>query len=132
MKCSECSLEKGSGIKCQKQLLCFDCNLKVLGKYGLMEHQRKDIEDRYAYHAPTTEQVARYDTLRTAVAGLALIIVSNTPTSREQDKALDLLDMVMMMANAAIARNEHKRGSDPVGVIPMAQNQVKVGDSDGQ
>jgi hypothetical protein len=43
---------------------------------------------------------------------MAIQIVEDTPISREQSSALILLEQAVMMANAAIARNEIAPKSD--------------------
>ncbi len=64
------------------------------------------IENDFTYHAPTPEQVQRYNQLREAAKSFALLIVELTPPSREQSLALTELEKAVMFANAAIARNE--------------------------
>lgn len=66
----------------------------------------EELTKRYAYHAPKNDQAARYEFLRKRCGELARDIVRNTPCSPEQTRALDFLDQVMMLANAAIARRE--------------------------
>lgn len=107
MKCNECIGSPVPETDCIKQQFCFGCDKNTLGKYGILDHQKRDLENRFTYHPPTNDQVERYNTLRMSVFGLATIIVSNTPSSREQDKALDALDTVLMFANASIARREN-------------------------
>jgi hypothetical protein len=70
------------------------------------EKQKARIENDYIYHPPFGDQVGRYQNLRDAVRLLAEKIIELTPESREQSVALTHLDITMMMANAAIARNE--------------------------
>lgn len=65
-----------------------------------------DIENRFTYHAPKNSQPQRYELIRDNAKRLAYIIIHNTPPSNERDRALDKLDEVSMLANAAIARNE--------------------------
>jgi hypothetical protein len=65
-----------------------------------------DIRNRFTYHAPKNDQVERYAALRDRFRELAEYIASHTPASREQSTALTHLDIAMMQANAAIARNE--------------------------
>jgi hypothetical protein len=67
---------------------------------------RARIENDFTYHAPTPEQVQRYNQLREAAKAFALLIVDLTPISREQSLALTELEYSVMMANASIARNE--------------------------
>lgn len=66
----------------------------------------EQIKHRYSYHAPKNDQTERYEKLRASCLELALKIVELTPFSPEQSRALSHLDEVMMLANAAIARNE--------------------------
>jgi hypothetical protein len=67
---------------------------------------KEELENRYAYHPVHGTQSERYGEIRAKCLELAEVICNNTPYSREQSFALTLLDMVMMTANAAIARNE--------------------------
>lgn len=66
----------------------------------------KRLNNDYQYHAPVNDQQERYILIRNEAKRLAIAIVQNTPPSREQSVALTELDHVVMMANAAIARNE--------------------------
>ena len=66
----------------------------------------EQLANRYTYHAPKGDQVDRYATIRGECLKLAEKIVDLTPCSPEQTRALNALDEVMMLANAAIARNE--------------------------
>lgn len=65
-----------------------------------------DVQNRFTYHPPKGDQAQRYSGIRDRFRELAEKIVLETPVSREQATALTLLDQAMMMANAAIARNE--------------------------
>lgn len=65
-----------------------------------------ELESRYSYHPPVRDQAERYNSIRKECLALAKHIVTNTPCSPEQARALNALDEVMMLANAAIARNE--------------------------
>lgn len=71
----------------------------------------EQLINRYSYHPPkggsgADSQATRYETIRIACLGLAKLIVELTPCSVEQARALNALDEVMFLANAAIARNE--------------------------
>lgn len=66
----------------------------------------KQVDNRFTYHPPFGDQISRYADIRDAGKQLAHIIVEITPVSSEQSIALNLLDQAVMMANAAIARNE--------------------------
>lgn len=57
-------------------------------------------------HAPFGDQIERYAKIRDSSKAFAIVICENSPPSREQSVALTQLDNVVMMANAAIARNE--------------------------
>lgn len=74
--------------------------------YQVTENFLKELENRFTYHAPASNQVKRYFILRKAVLTLATEIVTLTPPSREQSIALTKLDEVMFFANASIARTE--------------------------
>ena len=75
-------------------------------KYPISEQMQKRLENDYTYHAPKEDQPARYQTIRDYGKALAMVIMQETPVSREQSVALTLLDECLMAANAAIARNE--------------------------
>jgi hypothetical protein len=64
------------------------------------------IENDYTYHPPRTGQPEQYTRIRAKAKELALLIAEECPRSREQSLALTDLERCVMMANAAIARNE--------------------------
>jgi hypothetical protein len=64
------------------------------------------LERRFTYHAPKPGQPERYNSLREKAKELAYLIWDLTPHSEEKARALDKLDEAVMLANAAIARNE--------------------------
>ena len=66
----------------------------------------QEIEKRFTYHPPKEGQPRKYGELRAAVKDLAYLICDHCPPSRERERALDKLDEVVMLANAAIARHE--------------------------
>lgn len=66
----------------------------------------EQLTNRYNYHAPKGDQAKRYEAIRASVLMCAQHIVALTPCSSEQTRALNALDEAMMLANAAIARNE--------------------------
>ena len=66
----------------------------------------EQLSKRYTYHPPKGDQAGRYEIIRATILGAAKIIVEQTPCSPEQTRALNALDEAMMLANAAIARNE--------------------------
>lgn len=66
----------------------------------------EQLENRFRHHPPKGDQAERYAQVREAVLDAAKTIVRLTPCSAEQTRALNALDETMMLANAAIARNE--------------------------
>ena len=71
-----------------------------------MKSLRERVENAFTYHAPKPDQVPRYNGIREAGKGLALLIVGACPNSPEKSTALAKLSETVMCANAAIARNE--------------------------
>lgn len=65
--------------------------------------QAFDVEHVFKYHAPTPEQVGKYEAIREAAKSLASTILAKTPPSADQSAALRLLREAVMTANAAIA-----------------------------
>lgn len=72
----------------------------------LTDQEIQELQNRYAYHAPKNDQQGRYEIIRRMCLDLAKTICEACPNSRERSTALTQLDMVMMNANASIARNE--------------------------
>lgn len=66
----------------------------------------EQLEKRYNYHAPKGDQTERYARIRGECLALAKVVRDLTPCSPEQTRALNAIDEAMMLANAAIARNE--------------------------
>lgn len=66
----------------------------------------EQLENRYIHHPPKGDQADRYVAIRNQVLETAKVIRDLTPCSAEQTRALNALDDAMMLANAAIARNE--------------------------
>ena len=64
----------------------------------------KELENRFSYHAPTPEQPAKYEAVRSMAKQFAYFLLEVTPSSREQSTALTKPDEVVFFANAAIAR----------------------------
>jgi hypothetical protein len=75
-------------------------------EHELSGDMKARIENDFTYHAPKGDQADRYILIREKAKELAIVIVENSPKSREQSVALTELDHVVMMVNAAIARNE--------------------------
>lgn len=65
----------------------------------------EELSNRFSYHPPKANQPEKYEHIRKKCNDLARDLVMNVPTSPELDRALDHLDLVMMLANAGIARH---------------------------
>ncbi len=67
-----------------------------------------DIENIFMYHAPVKDQLTRYEDLRRTAKGLAVLIQTLCPESREKSLAITNLQQAIMWANASIAINERE------------------------
>jgi hypothetical protein len=84
--------------------------LPGITKFGLNEmlkelekEKRMDIENIFTYHAPTPDQLPKYEAIRAKAKEMGQCIVDNTPGSADQTAAIRLLREAVMTANAAIA-----------------------------
>ncbi len=68
------------------------------------DDQLQDLQNRFAYHAPTGGKADKHSNLRLDCLALAKKVVAVVPPGREQASALTKLEEVMMWANAGIAR----------------------------
>lgn len=59
-----------------------------------------------SHHTPTPEGVSKILKFRDKVKELAELIIELAPDCRERDEALRQLELCLMYANQAIARNE--------------------------
>lgn len=75
-------------------------------KYVPDDQQMQLINNNFVYHAPKGDQQERYVRLREEFRRLAILIVENTPKTRESALSITQLEQAMFWANAAIARNE--------------------------
>ncbi len=66
---------------------------------------KKEIENRFTYHAPTDEKILKFGVLREKAKNLAYLIEDYVPESREKSIAITKLEEAVMWANAGIARN---------------------------
>ena len=74
------------------------------------EEIRNDmINNKFKYHAPTPEQILKYNALREKFRELALLIVDLTPICPDQTVAIRKLHEASMSVNATIACNEEPR-----------------------
>lgn len=67
---------------------------------------KKELYNRFTYHAPKEGQPAKYTAIREKAKELALLINELCPDSREKTLAFTELEKSVMWANAAIARND--------------------------
>ena len=64
----------------------------------------EELQNRFTYHSPTTEQQYIYQAIRNAGLSLASIIEDLCPDSREKSLALTKVDEAVMWGNASVAR----------------------------
>lgn len=68
--------------------------------------ETKDLENRFTYHAPETEEkIEKYVGIRAVALEFAHMIDEFCPDSREKSLAITKLEEAVMWANASIARN---------------------------
>jgi hypothetical protein len=63
----------------------------------------KWVNEIFTYHAPTENQIPKYEKLRNAAKTFALTIIETTPSGADQTAALRKLREAVMTANSAIA-----------------------------
>lgn len=63
----------------------------------------KDLRNWFTYHAPTPEQLPKYQAIRDAGFTFARIIMENTPPGPDQSVALRKIREAVMTANQSIA-----------------------------
>jgi hypothetical protein len=66
----------------------------------------EQLRHRFGFHQASPEQAAVYERLRQAGLDFALLVVELTPVSPEQTRSVNAIDEAVMLAIAAIARNE--------------------------
>lgn len=64
------------------------------------------LENRFTYHPPKGDQAIRYEMIRDAAHRFARFLNERCPDSPELEFAIACIDVAVMQANAAIARNE--------------------------
>jgi len=64
-----------------------------------------DIDKDFKYHAPTSDQVEKYEEIRAKGKELALLVYDSCPSSAESTTAVRKIEEAVMWANAAIARH---------------------------
>jgi hypothetical protein len=70
---------------------------------GLTREEEEQLDEWFTYHAPTPDQIPRYNSIRSAAKLLARTIMLNAPASKDRSSALRKLRQSVMIANAAIA-----------------------------
>lgn len=61
------------------------------------------IDDLFSYHAPTPDQIPKYEAIRAAAKEFAKVLIANTPQSPDQTAAIRHLRTAVHTANAAVA-----------------------------
>lgn len=62
-----------------------------------------DVEDIFSYHAPTADQPAKYEAIRSAAKTFAKALLDNTVACADQTASIRKLRECVMTANASIA-----------------------------
>jgi hypothetical protein len=62
-----------------------------------------DLDNIFKYHAPTPDQLPKYEALRNAAKTFAQAIVDNSPAGPDQTAAIRKVREAVMTANASIA-----------------------------
>lgn len=68
-----------------------------------MPKTNDQLQNWFTYHAPSEEQIPKYQAIRQAALALAETIVDNTPESADQSDAIRKVREAVMTANASIA-----------------------------
>lgn len=66
---------------------------------------KEKLENWFTYHAPTPEQLPKFQAIRDAGLAFATTIVENTPPSADQTAAVRKVREAVMTANQSIACN---------------------------
>jgi hypothetical protein len=64
---------------------------------------RAEIDEIFEYHAPSAEDLVRYQKIRAAAKELALTIAQCAPPSPDRSAAIRKVREAVMTANAAVA-----------------------------
>lgn len=70
----------------------------------------KELTNRFTYHPPRTDNVAKFSAIRTEAMLFSKQINELVPEGREKALAITKLEEVVMWANAGIAREEENHG----------------------
>lgn len=77
-----------------------------MSKYEVSDERRAFVHNLFVFHPVKDDQPERYALLREKFEELSILILENTPESREQTLAIRKLKEAAMGANEAIAVNE--------------------------
>lgn len=69
----------------------------------LDEKQIAMLDDVFQYHAPTADQIPKYEKLRAGAKAFARVILVNTPKCADQSAAIRKVREAVMTANASVA-----------------------------
>lgn len=95
-----------------------------------------EIETRFTYHPPCGDQAERYGLIRDYAKQFAFRLAECCPNSPELTKALNHLDIAVMLANASIARNETyepestEENTEPNYMDPLFNSNTRAPDSE--
>ena len=89
-----------------------DCPLRKKTTQNKEVNMNKDIENRFTYHAPKKEDIAKFPIIRDSAKELAYLVKELVPAGREQSLALTKLEEVVMWANAGIVRTKEEKDDD--------------------
>lgn len=64
---------------------------------------KKELDNWFSYHPPTTEKLVAYDKIRNDSRAIAEYVVANVPESADRAAALRSLRNTVMAINLAIA-----------------------------
>ena len=82
----------------------------------LSEKQQADLDLRFDYHPPRSDEVREsHGLVRAMSQNLAQFLAAVVPAGREQALALTACEEAMMWANAGIARHQGAAASDAAG-----------------
>lgn len=81
------------------------------------ETTEQDLQTRFTYHPPDSEQVSAFERIRREAHEIAHIILEEVPAGRERSLAWTKLEEAVMWANAGVARHGrmHRTTSTPPG-----------------
>lgn len=68
-----------------------------------MDDMLEKIENWFAYHSPTAEQIPQYTAIREAGKAFATVLANNVPSSADLTAAIRKVREAVMTANAGIA-----------------------------